>query len=76
MRLHFRKNSPYYPLLSGNDTNLFQSGKLDDVFRTEFFRRLKPIPPKETLPDNPANSVIQNNVDSHDNIVNPTIELG
>ena len=76
MKLHFRKNSPYYPLLSGNDTNLFQSGKLDDVFRTEFFRRLKPIPPKETLPDNPANSVIQNNVDSHDNIVNPTSELG
>ena len=65
MKLHFGKNSPYYPLLSSNDTNLFRSGKLDDVFRTEFFRKLKPGPAKENLSDIPATSVIQNNVDSH-----------
>lgn len=53
MKLYFRKNSPYYPLLSGNNTDLFRSGKLDDVFRTEFFRRLKPVPSKETLPETP-----------------------
>ncbi len=74
VKLYFRKNSLYYPLLSGNDTNLFQSGKLDDVFRTEFFRRLRPVPPQKDVSDNPQSSSIQKNVDSHDTIVKLIID--